>query len=261
MNKLTLTLSLLLSMLIFSCSKDDLEGTNSVPSPNIVKLGFGDQLNTRGTLPEIISEAQWTSSSPNLKLANNIITPTTEHTRTTLQPDFSVYWQTGDAVYLNGEEYTVTPLSTATEATISGITQADSYSGLYPANIGTISGTTCAIDFPAAQPYGSATSFANNVAPAAGYSTTSSLTFFNACGILKLGLLGNMTNVTKARFTATQSDEYVNGTGTIDISGSKSLTISSGTTDNQYIDITFSSAVNLSTTSATVVYFVLPPNS
>ena len=126
---------------------------------------------------------------------------------------------------------------------------------VYPAGAaGTLSGTSVTINIPQEQTL-TAGSFGNgnNIAVAKIASLDNALHFKNVLGAVCIQLSSSIT-ATRVRIQ-TKGEEYLCGSGTVNMSGDvPSLSIATGTTDNQIVEATGSA-------TGTAFYLMLPPNA
>lgn len=203
-------------------------------------------------------------------------------TRTVMAAGGSVYWTTGDNVYCNSA---TAPTTDATFSNQNGTTttgdarynkalftvdEASSYTLLYPSTLSGVnySGGKYTFTFPSSQAYYDNVTFSPGVNPSTAYSTTTSLKFKNACGIVKATINGinssTFTDVKAVRFIA--GGQAVSGATTVTpTTTGAAMTISDAYTEgaNDYMDVTFGTAIDLyalsaaTTDASPTVYWVL----
>ena len=126
---------------------------------------------------------------------------------------------------------------------------------VYPASAaGTLSGTSVSVNIPQAQTLAEG-SFGNgaNIAVAKADNLSDALHFKNVLGAVCIQLSSSI-DATRVRIQ-TKGAEFLWGSGTVDMSGEvPSLSIATGTTDNQIVEATGSA-------SGTAFYLMLPPNA
>ena len=200
-----------------------------------------------------------------------------ESTRTVMAAGGSVYWTDGDNIYCNGTSYSGATfggqLSTKTTKgdaryakAYFTVDEAAAYSALYPNTLASTaySGGSYTFTFPNSQAYYDDVTFGPKINPSTAYSTTTKMSFKNSCGIVKAtinGDNGTFTDVKAVRFIA--GGQALSGAAKVTPSATASNTAMSITDayakgTNDYMDVTFDAAVDLSATSPTV-YWVLPP--
>ena len=262
MKRVTSITGIFLLALFTACSNEAVTKDEITENQSTFSINLADVLDTRGSLPEIASTTVWQSEDNIFYLASDSTEQSyNADTRMALQPDYTTIWLEKDQVNINGVGYTIVPKSPATEAEIRNVTYSSEYKGCHP-NIGSFSGTTWHVDFSNTQPYGNGETFSQNAAPAVGYATTpaNTIKFYNTCGILKVPVKsGTDVTINKIRFTA---NENISGPATVNISStSPNMKITNGASAAKHVDILFTTAVTINPSTATNLYFVLPPNT
>ena len=206
------------------------------------------------------------SSGSQMVLVATLETPDGE-TKTSLN-DSQVLWTAGDQIEVfdaNGNHATyILKSAYAGEAqglfeysTGSSILQDGTCYAVYPASAAvSLSGTNLTISIPQTQVL-TGGSFGNgaNIAVAKAASLEDVLHFKNVMGAVCIQLSSSI-NATRVRIQ-TKGEEFLWGSGTVNMSGDDpSLSIASGTTDNQIVE-----ATSLVAVPGTSFYLMLPPNA
>ena len=152
-------------------------------------------------------------------------------------------WQNGDAVKINGDQYSVdVDPGDNRAATISGVTKNESggYTAAYPAAyVQSCFNKTVTLTMPSTQTFSSDADGQNIVAPMAGYTDDPTpeapLRFHNVAGVLKINVKNSLSqDLNIYALEIESSNAYIAGTGTVDgvDTPTPSLTISSDKTKN-----------------------------
>ena len=201
------------------------------------------------------------SSGPQMVLVATMETPEGE-TKTSLS-SLQVLWTSGDKIKVfnstnpEGIEYTLSSGSgqVVGEFTGDALSGGGPFYAVYPASAaGTLSGSSVSINIPQGQTLTAGT-FGNgaNIAVAKANNLSDALNFKNVLGAVCIRLSSSIT-ATRVRIQ-TKGTEYLCGSGTVNMSGDvPSLSIATGTTDNQIVEATGSA-------TGTAFYLMLPPNA
>lgn len=150
-------------------------------------------------------------------------------------------WQNGDAVKINGDQYSVVvEPGDKRAATISGVTKNESggYTAAYPAAyVQSCFNKTVTLTMPSTQTFSSDADGQNIVAPMAGYTDDPTpeapLRFHNVAGVLKVNVKNSLSkDLNIYALEIESSNAYIAGTGTVEgvDTPTPSLTISSDKT-------------------------------
>lgn len=185
-------------------------------------------------------------------------------TRTTINEEGNVLWNTSDIIFVNGVPSTKTTVSNSGSYAEFTVNANPPYSAIYPASMIADftpyeDGWLYKIVLPPTQPYKNTITFADGVNPSIAYSLNESLVFQNLCGILQVQIKSNISGVRKVRFVSKDNlvsglaNVYVNGTST-----NQSLEIIDG---KKIVDVVFDFDRNFSEYVPINISWILPAGS
>lgn len=145
------------------------------------------------------------------------------------------------------------------------------YTAVYPAanpanssETNTIAGTEATVHLPATQNILANGSFGVGYNPMVAYSSSQTLSFKNLCGALRFQMVGAGITVKTIELTTGDPDDYLSGTFTVVCSSANPVLTppTSSVSGNNTITLTCpDSGIELSGTTATNFYFMLPPGT
>lgn len=145
------------------------------------------------------------------------------------------------------------------------------YTAVYPAanpanssETNTIAGTEATVHLPATQNILANGSFGVGYNPMVAYSSSQTLSFKNLCGALRFQMVGAGIIVKTIELTTGDPDDYLSGTFTVVCSSANPVLTppTSSVSGNNTITLTCpDSGIELSGTTATNFYFMLPPGT
>lgn len=182
-------------------------------------------------------------------------------TRTTINEEGYVLWNTSDIIFVNGVPSTKTTVSNFGSYAEFTVNANPPYSAIYPASMIADfapyeDGWLYKIVLPPTQPYKNTITFADGVNPSIAYSQNESLVFQNLCGILQVQIKSNILGVRKIRFISKDNlvsglaNVYVNSTST-----NQSLEIVNG---KKIVDVVFDFDRNFSEYVPINISWILP---
>ena len=176
-----------------------------------------------------------------------------------------VLWSDGDEIgvfiddSLEPATFTLATGAGSKVATFTGEGNGDSYIAFYPQSmLDSRWNNTINFDLPAEQEYVLGT-FADNAFPMIAASNSSQLQFKNLCSVVRISMVGSQT-ISKIVFTANDPSVKVSGPASVDVSasGEPKLVMDSDASNSVTLN---TGNVQLSETSPTEFYFVLPPQT
>ena len=176
-----------------------------------------------------------------------------------------VLWSDGDEIgvfiddSLEPATFTLATGAGSKVATFTGEGNGDSYIAFYPQSmLYSRWNNTINFDLPAEQEYVLGT-FADNAFPMIAASNSSQLQFKNLCSVVRISMVGSQT-ISKIVFTANDPSVKVSGPASVDVSasGEPKLVMDSDASNSVTLN---TGNVQLSETSPTEFYFVLPPQT
>lgn len=184
-------------------------------------------------------------------------------TKTTLAGDRQVLWTEGDVVTINGTSYPIEiDAEDSSVATVKDVEKSDAYVGTY-LDGGVRTEGQASVSFKSSLTYASGT-FSTNENPMIAYSTSETLRFHNAGGILKAGFTSADNVSIKSITLKSNADEVLAGTYVYNVSDLASNNFNNGTfAENATatsIAVNIAEAVALST-EAQYFYFILPADT
>lgn len=184
-------------------------------------------------------------------------------TKTTLAGDRQVLWTEGDVVTINGTSYPIEiDAEDSSVATVKDVEKSDTYVGTY-LDGGVRTEGQASVSFKSSLTYASGT-FSTNENPMIAYSTSETLRFHNAGGILKAGFTSADNVSIKSITLKSNAGEVLAGTYVYNVSDLASDNFNNGTfAENATatsIAVNIAEAVALST-EAQYFYFILPADT
>lgn len=171
-------------------------------------------------------------------------------------------WHNNDKVNINGTEYAVSSTD-ATNAKISEVTKAETYTAAYPAEyVNSCNGGIVTMDIPSSQIYTEGSNGEQNiVCPMVGYSDGSTLAFHNVASLLKIAVTnsyGSDLNVCYIEIISNNAD--LTGTGSVSgVDGATpTIALTSNTTKSAKLVINEGCNVQANNTSK-AYYLVVAP--
>ena len=162
-------------------------------------------------------------------------------------------WNDGDAIYINDASYQVSNPNGAT-ASLTGVTENDSYYAIYPASIvpsgTTLSAAATTVTLPRFQYYTVVNGNQQVEVPMGAYATGGTLTFHNLCSILKVVVVNSLDNsqsLTMSGIEVFSSTSALSGTGSVTITGGGSDVITMGSASNdspRAVTLSFNNTTN-----------------
>jgi hypothetical protein len=179
--------------------------------------------------------------------------------RTVLDASGNQLWSLTDVINVNGTTSTKTSLPGGNTYAAFTVAATAPYYAFYPGTASNLSYDSSThlytFTFPSTQAYNeSGNSFSDGVNPmvAVTSTTTTYLPFYNVCGVLKAQLSVNIAGISAVRFVSV--DNAVAGAATVNPTR-KTMQVT-GTTMN--MDVTFTAAKTLTSSSPMTIYWVLP---